>query len=132
MTAPKQVTVGIIGGDPIVGQALELLLQAAGYGARFLPEPVADKVGELLADIGLLLLAPALSAEHRDALMAGRTGTPTAAKIPILSLLSASEEAQSGEERGVLWWPCRAEELERAIEAALLPRPAPSEGDLNR
>ncbi len=111
--------VAIIGGDPVVGEALEALLQAAGYHARFLSEPVAGKLGELLADYQLLVVAPTLSAERWRALLNLVPSLATSVKIPVLELLPADVEQRL---RGghVLLWPCSTEEVRLAIEAVLL------------
>ncbi len=111
--------VAIIGGDPIVGEALEVLLRAAGYRARFLPEFVMDELGELLADSQLLLVAPVLSAERRKALLEMMSSPATPVNIPVLELLPANG-GQHLQGEYVLLWPCSTEELRRAIEAALL------------
>ena len=111
--------VAIIGGDPIVGEALEVLLQAAGYRTRFLPESAMDELlGELLADSQLLLIAPVLSAKRRKALLETILGPSTPVNIPVLQLLPANggHHLQGG--RFVLW-PCSGGELKRAIDALL-------------
>jgi hypothetical protein len=109
----------IIGGDPVVGEALEVLLQAAGYRTRFLPESVIDELGELLADSQLLLVAPVLSAERRKALLGTMLGPTTPVNIPVLELLPANG-GQHLQGDHVLLWPCSTEELRRAVDAALL------------
>jgi hypothetical protein len=111
--------VAIIGGDPVIGVALEILLQAAGYHTRFLSEPEADELGGLLADSQLLVVAPTLGAERRRALLSIVSSPATSMKIPVLELLPADAEQRL---RGgnVLLWPCSTEELRLAIEAALL------------
>lgn len=117
-TAHTNVT--IIGGGPVVGEALEILLQAAGYRTRFLPESVMDELlGELLADSQLLLVAPVLSAERRKALLEMMLDPTTPVNIPVLQLLPANggQHLQGG--RSVLW-PCSREELKREIDALLL------------
>jgi hypothetical protein len=115
--------VAILGGDPVVGEALEVLLQAAGYRTRFLPESVLDDelLGELLADSQLLLVAPVLSAKRHKALLEMMQGPTTPVNIPVLQLLPANGEQHSQGVRFVLW-PCSGEELKRAIDALLLDR----------
>lgn len=88
-------TVAVVGGDASVGRAIGQLLSGIGYGVRLLPEPIHGKVGDAIGGVGLLILAPALSAECREAL--------ARKKLPILELP----------------WPCTTEELKRSIEAAL-------------
>ncbi len=112
--------VAIIGGDPVVGEALEALLQAAGYRTRFLPESVIDELlGDLLADSQLLLVAPVLSARRRKALLKMMLSPTAPVNIPILELLPANGGRHLQGEHIVLW-PCSGEELGRAIEALLL------------
>jgi hypothetical protein len=109
----------IIGGDPVVGEALEVLLQAAGYRTWFLPESVMDKLGELLADSQILLIAPVLSAKRRKALLEMMLTMPM--NIPVLELLPANGGQELQGEHLVLW-PCSGEELKRAIDSLLLDR----------
>ena len=111
--------VAIIGGDPVVGEALETLLQAAGYRTRFLPESVMDKLGEVLADSQLLLVAPVLSAKRQKTLLEMMLSPTMSVNIPILELLPANGGQHLQGEHIVLW-PCSGEELKRAIDALLL------------
>jgi len=109
----------VVGGDPVVVRSLEALLQAAGYDARFQPEPLADRLGELLADCRLLLVVPALGAESRKALT--NVVTRTAPKIPVLELLPANGgEAVGIQGADAVPWPCPLEELKQKIQKALL------------
>jgi hypothetical protein len=124
-------------GDPVVGRALVLLLQGSLYDARFMPILSLSEPGSL-EGVRLLLLTLTweLDAERREALLAALEGASSAMEIPILELTTSGErrdgEAPSGQEHKVPW-PCRPEELERRIGAALcagpedLPRPATSE-----
>ena len=109
----------ILARDAIAGHALELLLQSAGYNTRLLVEPVADEPGELLDGVRLLLLAPRLSAKYREAFLEGMRGLPAAVKTPVLELVTALDAPQNGR-GGCVLWPCRMEELQQEIEAALL------------
>jgi hypothetical protein len=111
--------VAIIGGDPVVGEALEVLLQTAGYRARFLSEPGADKLGEMLADSQLLVVAPTLSVEHRKAVLEIMLSPQTPVNIPVLQLLPANG-GQHLQGEHVLLWPCSTEDLRRAVDTALL------------
>ena len=113
-TAHTRVT--IVGGDPVVGEALEVLLHAAGYRTRFLPESVMDEPGEMLADSQLVLIAPALSAKRRKAFLEMMLSSPM--NIPLLELLPANGGQHLQAEHSVLW-PCSREELKRAIDALL-------------
>src|SRR5919202_5988942 len=88
-------------GDPVVGQALSLLLRGSGYKARLLP---AASLGEsrALQDVRLLVLAPTpeLSTECRNTLLASLKERPEAAKIPILELVVTPLEDRGEEETG--------------------------------
>jgi hypothetical protein len=112
-------TVAILGRDRVVGQALELLLRGADYDARFLGEPVMDKLGELLDGVHILLLGPALSAERRENLLDGLRGEPGTANIPVLELITPIGGSRNGHGRHVMW-PCKTEELMHHIGEALL------------
>ena len=114
--------VTILGGDPVVGEALEILLQAAGYRPRFLPESAIDELpGELLSDSKILLIAPVLSAERRKALLEMMQDPTTPVNVPVLQLLPANggQHLQGGR---IVLWPCSGEELKRAIDALLIER----------
>jgi DNA-binding response OmpR family regulator len=114
-----QAKVIIVGADPAMGRSLEALLQAAGYDARFQPEPLADRLDELLVDSRLLLVAPGLSTESGNALT--DVVIRTATKIPILELLPANGgEAVGIQGADAVPWPCPLEELKQRIQAALL------------
>ncbi len=116
-TAHTKVT--IIGGDPVVGEALEVLLQTTGCRARFLPESMMDELGGLLADSQLLVVAPTMSAERRKDLLERMSSPTTPVNIPVLELLPANGGQHLPGEHTVLW-PCSGQELKRAIDALLL------------
>ncbi|HLH23871.1 MAG TPA: hypothetical protein VK066_15210 [Chloroflexota bacterium] len=110
-------TIAVVAGSAIVGEALALLLQGLGYRARF-AAPRADTAWPL-ADCQLVVLAPGLSASQRAALLAAVRGAAAPAAVPVLEL--TRDDAPPGDAPCV-HWPCRAEELARAIDAALAPR----------
>ena len=118
MVAAK-AKVTILGGDLIVGESLEALLQAAGYRARFLSETRVDRIDELLVDSQLLIIFPALSPEVRKVLSDTMLRQPTV-DIPVLELLPVNgEHVVRGEH--IVPWPCSLEKLKLAIESALSP-----------
>jgi hypothetical protein len=117
--ASARTRIAVVGGDPVVGAALETLLEYAGYHARFLPESVMDELGDPLADSQLLIVAPDLSAERRQALLRLLLSPKGAVKIAVLELLPTDGEEQRFRGHAVLW-PCSVEELRGAIDAALL------------
>ena len=112
-------------GDPVVCQALTLLLRGSGYKARFLPTMSLWEDTRALKDVRLLVLAPTpkLSTEDRDALLVLLKERPETTKVPILELVTPFEERREEETWDERWymvpWPCGIEELEQCIEAAL-------------
>jgi hypothetical protein len=116
-TAPIVV---VIGGDAIVGQTLELLLQSADCSVRFLAEPPLRDPG-LLDNVELLILAPGLDAERREGTLE-LIGGLAAAKIPILELVAGAGTAALTSGR-LVSWPCRAQDLQRYIKVALHSKP---------
>ncbi len=107
----------IFGGNPVVGQALKLLLGSVGCDARYLPRLGSDEP-DVLEGVQLLLFAGRVGAEQPEA-SAQLENAAVMAEIPILELVSSTEETQAGNKRFVLW-PCPIEELKRRIDAALL------------
>ncbi len=139
--APTPMVLAICG-DPVVGQALTLLLRSSLYDTRFLPTSSLSEPGSL-EDVHLLLLTPMWesNAERRQAILASLGGASGTAQTPILELTTSSGGTRNGEARvrqeHMVPWPCSTEELERRIQAALLadsgtanglPRPAGPHG----
>jgi hypothetical protein len=116
--AVVQPVIAVFDGDPVVCEALEVLLQAAGYHIRSLREPTGDEHDELLTDFHLLLVAPEVSAERRKGLLDMMPSPTAPVKIPILELVPEGG-VQSIRGGGVVLWPCSVEQLKRAIDAAL-------------
>lgn len=113
-------------GDPIVGQALTLLLRGCRYNVKFLSTSSLEE-SETLADVRLLILTPKgqLSTRCCEVLLAAIENEIVAIKTPILELVIYPEEnyvLPAREDRFVFAapWPCHIEELEQHIEAALL------------
>ena len=115
-------TIAILGGNSVAGRALEALLQGVGYDTRLIEDPPESPPEQLLDRVRLLLLAPTLSTESREALLAAMGGTLAAANIPVLTLSTTIKEAL-GDGPVIIPWPCRLEDLTRKIEGALLPVP---------
>ena len=103
----------------MAGRALEALLQGVGYDTRLIEDPPERSPEQLLEGVRLLLLAPTLSAESRETLLAEMGSTLDAAQIPVLTLTTTLKEALND---GPVFipWPCRLEDLTNEIEAALL------------
>jgi hypothetical protein len=115
-------TVAILGGNSVAGRALEALLQGVGYDTRLIEDPPEGEPEEYLAGVRLLLLAPTLSAESRETLLAEMGATLTTTEIPVLTLSTGIKEA-FGDGRSFIAWPCRLEDLTKKIEATILPIP---------
>jgi hypothetical protein len=120
ITAPT--TIAILGGNSVAGRALEALLQGVGYDTRLIEDPLERSPEQLLEGVRLLLLAPTLSAESKETLLAEMGSTLDAANIPVLTLSTSLKEALV-EGPTFIPWPCRLEDLTKRIEAALLPVP---------
>ncbi len=103
----------------MAGRALEALLQGVGYDTRLIEDPPESTPEQLLEGVRLLLLAPTLSAESREVLLADMGSRLEAANIPVLTLTTTLKEAL-GHGPVSIPWPCRLEDLTRKIEAALL------------
>ena len=106
----------------MAGRALEALLQGVGYDTRLIEDPPERPPEQLLEGVRLLLLAPTLSAESRETLLAEMGSTLDAANMPVLTLSTSLKEAP-GDGLAFIPWPCRLEKLTKKIEAALLPVP---------
>src|SRR5215218_7916884 len=115
-------TIAILGGNSVAGRALEALLQGVGYDTRLVDDPPERSPEELLEGVRLLLIAPTLSAESRESLLADMDGSLDAANIPVLTLSTTIREALN-DGPAFIPWPCRLEDLTKKIEAALLPLP---------
>lgn len=117
----EQTTVAILGGNPLVGRALELLLRGIGYDARFLEEDLVISVGRpelLLHGVQLLIVAPSISIQHRTAFLEGIRSASDVTEAKVLELITSPETGQA-EIEGCVPWPCRMEELTRIIESTL-------------
>ena len=106
----------------MAGRALEALLQGVGYDTHLIEDPPQGDPKEFLEGVGLVLLAPTLSAESREAFFADLGGTLDAANVPVLTLSTGLKEAL-GDGRASIPWPCRLEDLTKKIETSLLPLP---------
>jgi hypothetical protein len=114
-------TVAILGADTVVGRALCALLEGSGYHATPLDAYPTGVVDELLEGADLLLLAPRLDADAREAFL-GAMGKsiPQIADMPVIALSTAVEEVLP-EKEGVLRvpWPYETKALVQRIEAVL-------------
>ena len=121
-------TIAVLGADTVVGSALCALLGDHGYRINPLDAHPTGVVDELLESADLLLLAPRLEEDVREAFL-GAMGknNPRGADLPVIALSTAVEQTLQ-EKDGVIGvpWPCETRALVERIEAVLLDVPAPS------
>jgi hypothetical protein len=116
----------VISGDLFGSRILELLLRESGYQAKFMPISSLNEPGSL-EDVQLLVLTPTreLSTEEHKALLTSLREMPKARGLIVMELITLSDERRAEEEAQEelpshkVLWPCRLEELEHRIEAAL-------------
>jgi hypothetical protein len=113
------IVVAILGGSPVVGRSLEVMLESAGYDARFLNGSFIDKPAELPEEVGLVILTPGLNYKGRERFLNGReNAAATRKQIPVLELVTASERERA-DQPGYVLWPCQVKDLEWEIEVTL-------------
>ena len=98
---------------------MELMLESAGYNARFLNGSFVDKAAELPEEVQLVILTPGLHYKGRERFLKGRENGSAAKKIPVLELVRASERERA-DQLGYVPWPYRAKDLKQEIEGVLL------------
>jgi hypothetical protein len=114
-------TIAILGADTVVGSALCALLEGSGYLTTPLDSYPTGVVDDLLDGADLLLIAPRLDGDAREAFLdAMGKSTPQRADMPVIALSTTLEE-HLPEKEGVLRvpWPCETKALVERIEAAL-------------
>ena len=125
----EPATIAILGADTVVGSALCALLEGSGYRTTALDSYPTGLVDELLDGADLLLIAPRLDEDAREAFL-GAMGksAPQRADMPVI-LLSTTLEESLPEKEEVLRvpWPCETRVLVERIEAALLDAPEASD-----
>jgi hypothetical protein len=114
-------TIAILGVDTVVGRALCALLEGSGYRTTPIDSYPTGVVDDLLDGADLLLLAPRLDEDAREAFL-GAMGksVPQGADMPVIALSTTLEEGLP-EKEGVLRvpWPCETKVLVERIEATL-------------
>ncbi len=124
MAAPA--TVVIFDGDPIVGRALKLLLRTADYSVKYVARDPLERLGTL-EGVRVLLLGPGWDIQSREAVVEAVGDAPDPSRISVLELGFPPEGAGLEPERYVPW-PCRAEDLKRWVDAALLDESKATDG----
>lgn len=117
-------TIALLVRNSVVGRALSLLLEGAGYETRIIEVPPTGRIEDLLEGVDLLLIYPGLSAERRKETLALLRGTRERMQIPVLELSPDAERAVPPDEVegevGIVPWPIDLEGLSREIDAALV------------
>jgi hypothetical protein len=113
--AEGPTTIAILGGDPVIGKALESLLASAEHSARYFSEyPEGD--AEPLEGARVALILPAPSGKRQEALKAQIKNTPSTMNLPVIELTTTPiDDGQSI----LVPWPCSIEDLRRAIDETL-------------
>jgi hypothetical protein len=113
--AEGPVTIAILGGNPVIGRALESLLASTDYLALFFseyPEGEAEPLGG--AHVALILPAP--NGRPQEALKAQIKNTPSTMNLPVIELTTTPID----DDQSILVpWPCSIEDLRRAIDETL-------------
>ncbi|MBA2441540.1 MAG: hypothetical protein H0V53_03935 [Rubrobacter sp.] len=119
---PGDPTVIVVNGDPVMSQALTLLLQTANYDVRSVPrsslEDSADISG-VFEGVQLAILTPGMAVVYHERALALLRNVLSTTSIPSLQLGASPEGARTTADY-LVPWPCRIEDLQRQIEAALL------------
>lgn len=109
----------VVGGDAVVGEALELLLRGADYGVSYVP-PSSFDAPRSLRGAHLLLLGPGSDSAERARILTAVMSGPGVGDIPVLELVSSAPASRHGKRHFLASWPCRPEDLKRRIEEILL------------
>jgi hypothetical protein len=113
--------VAILGGNPVIGKALESLLRSADYVARFFSE-YPEEDAEPLGGAKVALILPALSSRHQEALINLIRNTPSTTNLPVIELITTPNENGNDLVTRVPW-PCGIDDLRRFIDEKLLDDP---------
>ena len=114
-------TVAILGGNAVIGKALESLLRSADYVARFFSE-YPEEEAEPLGGAKVALILPALSSRHQESLIALIRNTPSTTNLPVIELITTPNPNGNGQVTRVPW-PCSMEDLRRSIDETLVGTP---------
>lgn len=112
--------VTILGGDAVVGHALELLLRSAECDARFISEFSLTEEFGALERAELLLIVPGLSSMHNEDVLKMVRARESTKDLPVLVLTSETMATTFGIKHFVAPWPCPTENLQRHIRTVLL------------
>jgi hypothetical protein len=118
---PQPATIAILGADTVVGSALCALLEGSGYRTTPIGSYPTGVVDELLEGADLLLLAPRLDEDAREAFLGAMGKSAPQRADMLVILLSTTVEEGMPEKEGVIRvpWPCETKALVERIEATL-------------
>jgi len=91
VTRKESTTIAVLGGNTVTGVALSLLLKSVSYKTVILKAPPANPAEDLLHDVDLLLVSPALDYERRNESLSILRGTEEGLRIPVLAFGTAVE-----------------------------------------
>jgi hypothetical protein len=111
-------TVAILGGNAVIGKALESLLRSADCVARFFSEYPEEDV-DPLGGAKVALILPALSSKHQESLITLIRNTPSTTNLPVIELITTPNPNGNGQVTRVPW-PCSMEDLRRTIDEKLV------------
>ena len=125
----QPTTIAILGAGALAEDILARLLEREGYSTRVHEaHPIVLTEGSL-DGVDVVLFAPGLDSQVREAFLEAMSTTPQTAAIPVLPLSSALRMALLDELAGSAPWRTLFEELVGQIRAALA-RAASSAGAL--
>lgn len=129
---PTSRTTAVVCGDPVVGQALVLLLRSHCLDVKFLSASALVE-REALSGVRLLLLAPThgLSAADSERFLATikAAGSMGVTLLELVTGLEAGDEKKRQIGRAYpVPWPCSTEELRRHVDLALSGREGSPKG----
>lgn len=104
MPRQEPTTIAFLGGgNPVVANTLALLLEGVGYDTKILEGPSAERAGEQLNGVDLLLL-PAWDGRNREGSLGAIEAIPATADVPVLTLSAASKEEPKDRTGGMMPW----------------------------
>lgn len=110
------VNLVIFGGDPVVGNTLELLISDIEYAAKHLDENGLNQPGAL-DGVEIALLGPNWNGREREFLQQTIERTLPGVEVPVLEVGPPADGAPANEAFRIPW-PCRAEDLKYRVEVA--------------
>jgi hypothetical protein len=114
-----KTTIGILGTETMVGQAILLILREEDYEIRMVEAVREGSPDDLMEGVDLLLIPPDLVHRRCNESLVALKGKRERIGVPVLSLTTVKEGLLHEEEVRVVPWPINIEELAREIESVL-------------